>query len=142
MDEVTVTMNDGTVLAGKVVGRDPKTDLAVIRVESKNLSPVVLGDSDAARIGDPVLAVGNPFGLGNTVTAGIISARSRDIQVGPYDDFIQTDAAINRGNSGGPLFNAAGQMIGVNTAIFHLPAAASESLLPSRPKWLKRLPGL
>lgn len=118
MDEVTVTMNDGTVLAGKVVGRDPKTDLAVIRVESKNLSPVVLGDSDAARIGDPVLAVGNPFGLGNTVTAGIISARSRDIQVGPYDDFIQTDAAINRGNSGGPLFNAAGQMIGVNTAIF------------------------
>lgn len=118
MDEVTVTMNDGSVLTGKVVGRDPKTDLAVVRVEGKNLSPVVLGDSDAARIGDPVLAVGNPFGLGNTVTAGIISARSRDIQVGPYDDFIQTDAAINRGNSGGPLFNAAGQMIGVNTAIF------------------------
>lgn len=118
MDEVTVTMNDGSVLTGKVVGRDPKTDLAVVRVEGKNLSPVVLGDSDAARIGDPVLAVGNPFGLGNTVTAGIISARSRDIQVGPYDDFIQTDAAINRGNSGGPLFNAEGQMIGVNTAIF------------------------
>lgn len=118
MDEVMVTMNDGAVLTGKVVGRDPKTDLAVVRVEGKNLSPVVLGDSDAARIGDPVLAVGNPFGLGNTVTAGIISARSRDIQVGPYDDFIQTDAAINRGNSGGPLFNAEGQMIGVNTAIF------------------------
>ena len=118
MKEVMVTMNDGSVLTGKVLGRDPKTDLAVVKVEGKNLSAVVLGDSDTARIGDPVLAVGNPFGLGNTVTAGIISARSRDIQVGPYDDFIQTDAAINRGNSGGPLFNAAGQMIGVNTAIF------------------------
>ena len=118
MDEVLVTVNDGSVLTGKVVGRDPKTDLAVVRIDGKNLSPVVLGDSDTARIGDPVLAVGNPFGLGNTVTTGIVSARSRDIQVGPYDDFIQTDAAINRGNSGGPLFNAAGQMIGVNTAIF------------------------
>ena len=118
MNEVTVTMNDGTVVTGKVVGKDPKTDLAVLKLESKNLVPVVQGDSDAVRIGDPVLAVGNPFGLGNSVTAGIVSARSRDIQVGPYDDFIQTDAAINRGNSGGPLFNAAGEMIGVNTAIF------------------------
>ncbi len=118
MSEVMVTMNDGTVVTGKVLGKDPKTDLAVIKIEKENLSPVVLGDSDQAEIGDPVLAVGNPFGLGNTVTAGIISARSRDIQVGPYDDFIQTDAAINRGNSGGPLFDADGKMIGVNTAIF------------------------
>lgn len=118
MNEVSVTMNDGSVLTGKVLGRDPKTDLAVIKIDAKNLSAVSIADSDKARIGDPVLAVGNPFGLGNTVTAGIISARSRDIQVGPYDDFIQTDAAINRGNSGGPLFNAEGQMIGVNTAIF------------------------
>lgn len=118
MTEVSVTLNDGTVVAGRVRGRDPKTDLAVIRVDVKSLLPVTVGDSDKAEIGDPVLAVGNPFGLGNTVTAGIVSARSRDIQVGPYDDFIQTDAAINRGNSGGPLFNAAGELIGVNTAIF------------------------
>ena len=116
--DVTVTLNDGTALEGKVAGRDPKTDLALIKIEARNLTPVVVGSSDRARIGDPVLAVGNPFGLGNTVTSGIISARSRDIQVGPYDDFIQTDAAINRGNSGGPLFNADGEMIGVNTAIF------------------------
>ena len=118
MKTVTVTMNDGTAFEGKVLGRDPKTDLALIKIEADNLTPVVIGSSDKARIGDPVLAVGNPFGLGNTVTSGIISARSRDIQVGPYDDFIQTDAAINRGNSGGPLFNADGEMIGVNTAIF------------------------
>lgn len=118
MTEVSVTLNDGTVVAGRVRGRDPKTDLAVIRVDAGTLPPVTVGDSDKAEIGDSVLAVGNPFGLGNTVTAGIVSARSRDIQVGPYDDFIQTDAAINRGNSGGPLFNAAGELIGVNTAIF------------------------
>ncbi|MBR4126388.1 MAG: Do family serine endopeptidase [Alphaproteobacteria bacterium] len=118
MSVVTVTLNDGTAMEGKVAGRDPKTDLALIKIEAKDLTPVVVGSSDAAKIGDPVLAVGNPFGLGNTVTSGIISARSRDIQVGPYDDFIQTDAAINRGNSGGPLFNADGEMIGVNTAIF------------------------
>lgn len=118
MTDVSVTLNDGTVVAGRVRGRDPKTDLAVIRVDAGTLPPVTVGDSDKAEIGDPVLAVGNPFGLGNTVTAGIVSARSRDIQVGPYDDFIQTDAAINRGNSGGPLFNAAGELIGVNTAIF------------------------
>ena len=118
MTTVTVTLNDGTALEGKVLGRDPKTDLALLKVDDAELTPVVVGSSDAAKIGDPVLAVGNPFGLGNTVTSGIISARSRDIQVGPYDDFIQTDAAINRGNSGGPLFNADGEMIGVNTAIF------------------------
>ena len=103
MTEVMVTMNDGTAIEGKVLGRDPKTDLALLKIEAKDLIPVVIGSSDTAKIGDPVLAVGNPFGLGNTVTSGIISARSRDIQVGPYDDFIQTDAAINRGNSGGPL---------------------------------------
>ena len=118
MTAVTVTLNDGTALEGQVLGRDPKTDLALIKIDAEGLTPVVVGSSDQARIGDPVLAVGNPFGLGNTVTSGIISARSRDIQVGPYDDFIQTDAAINRGNSGGPLFNADGEMIGVNTAIF------------------------
>lgn len=118
MTEVMVTMNDGTALTGKVLGRDPKTDLALLKIDATDLMPVEIGSSDTAKIGDPVLAVGNPFGLGNTVTSGIISARSRDIQVGPYDDFIQTDAAINRGNSGGPLFNADGKMIGVNTAIF------------------------
>lgn len=118
MNEVMVTLNDGTAVEGKVLGRDPKTDLALLKINAEDLKPVVIGDSDKARIGDPVLAIGNPFGLGNTVTSGIISARSRDIQVGPYDDFIQTDAAINRGNSGGPLFNASGEMIGVNTAIF------------------------
>lgn len=118
MTVVTVTMNDGTAVEGKVLGRDPKTDLALLKIDAKDLTPVIVGASDKAQIGDPVLAVGNPFGLGNTVTSGIISARSRDIQVGPYDDFIQTDAAINRGNSGGPLFNADGEMIGVNTAIF------------------------
>ncbi len=118
MNDVMVTLNDGNVVKGHVAGRDPKTDLAVIKIDSHDLPAVKIGNSDLARIGDPVLAIGNPFGLGNTVTAGIISARSRDIQVGPYDDFIQTDAAINRGNSGGPLFNADGEMIGVNTAIF------------------------
>lgn len=119
MGEVMVTMNGGKALKGKVVGKDPKTDIALIKVESKEpLTPVVFADSDASRVGDVVLAIGNPFGLGNTVTSGIISARSRDIQVGPYDDFLQTDAAINRGNSGGPLFNTKGELVGVNTAIF------------------------
>ncbi|CCZ22572.1 trypsin-like serine protease [Acetobacter sp. CAG:977] len=119
MDEVMVTMNGGKALKGKVVGKDPKTDIALVKVDSPEpLTPVTLSDSDQARVGDVVLAIGNPFGLGNTVTSGIISARSRDIQVGPYDDFLQTDAAINRGNSGGPLFNAKGGLVGVNTAIF------------------------
>lgn len=119
MSEVTVTLNDGKALKGKVVGKDPKTDVALVKVDTDvSLPPVTVGNSDASRVGDVVLAIGNPFGLGNTVTSGIISARSRDIQVGPYDDFLQTDAAINRGNSGGPLFNAKGELIGVNTAIF------------------------
>lgn len=119
MPEVMVTLNDGSVLKGRVLGKDSKTDLAVLKVDTdKTLVPVKMGASDHARVGDLVFAIGNPFGLGNTVTSGIISARSRDIQVGPYDDFIQTDAAINRGNSGGPLFNSKGEWIGVNTAIF------------------------
>jgi serine protease Do len=101
------------------VGRDEKTDLALLKVKpSKALPTLSWGDSDRARVGDPVMAIGNPFGLGGTVTAGIISARARDIQAGPYDDFIQTDAAINQGNSGGPLLNQEGQVVGINSAIF------------------------
>ncbi len=117
--EIRVILHDDTELPAEVVGRDPRTDLARLRVENGEQLPAVSwGNSDAARVGDWVLAIGNPFGLGGTVTAGIISARARDIQAGPYDDFIQTDAAINRGNSGGPLFNMTGEVIGVNTAIF------------------------
>ena len=118
-DEITVILSDGTRLKAEVLGRDAKTDLAVLRVEpAKDLPFVKLGDSDESRVGDWVMAIGNPFGLGGSVTAGIISARSRNINAGPYDDFIQTDASINRGNSGGPLFNMDGEVIGVNTAIF------------------------
>ncbi|MCU0986488.1 MAG: Do family serine endopeptidase [Acetobacteraceae bacterium] len=118
-DEVSVVLTDNTTLRAEVVGRDPRTDLALIRVKTeKRLTPVRFGNSDTARIGDWVVAIGNPFGLGGSVTAGIVSARGRDIRIGPYDDFIQTDAAINRGNSGGPLFNMAGEVVGINTAIF------------------------
>ncbi len=103
----------------KVVGRDPRTDLALIKVSARGDLPVVrLGDSDALQVGDYVLAIGNPFGLGQTVTAGIVSAKGRVIGQGPYDDFIQTDAAINPGNSGGPLFNTKGEVVGINAAIF------------------------
>jgi serine protease Do len=118
-DEITVTLQDNTTLKATLVGRDDHFDLAVLQVHADHKLPAVsFGDSDASRVGDWVLAIGNPFGLGGSVTAGIISARGRDIQEGPYDDFIQTDAAINRGNSGGPLFNMAGQVIGINTAIY------------------------
>jgi serine protease Do len=118
-DEITVILADDTNLPAEVVGRDDRTDLALLKVESDTPLPAVSwGDSDEMRVGDWVIAIGNPFGLGGTVTAGIISARSRDINAGPYDDFIQTDASINRGNSGGPMFNMDGQVIGVNTAIF------------------------
>jgi len=118
-DEVTVTLNDGTKLPAKVLGKDPKTDLALLKVETdRPLVATEWGDSDTMRVGDWVLAIGNPFGLGGTVTAGIVSARGRDINAGPYDDFLQTDASINRGNSGGPLFNLDGKVIGINTAIF------------------------
>jgi serine protease Do len=118
-DEITVTMHDNTTLKAEVVGRDETGDIALLRVKpDKPLTAVDFGDSDSARVGDWVLAIGNPFGLGGTVTAGIVSARNRNIHQGPYDDFIQTDAAINKGNSGGPLFNLDGQVIGINTAIF------------------------
>ena len=117
-DEVTVILNDGTTMKATIVGRDTKTDLALLKVEpTKPLKAVKFGDSDKLRLGEWVIAIGNPFSLGGTVTAGIVSARNRDIQSGPYDNYIQTDAAINRGNSGGPLFNLAGEVIGVNTAI-------------------------
>jgi serine protease Do len=117
-DEISVILQDNTTLKATLLGRDDRTDLAVLQVHTdKKLPAVHFGDSDASRIGDWVLAIGNPFALGGTVTAGIISARGRDIQQGPYDDFIQTDAAINKGNSGGPLFNMAGEVIGINTAI-------------------------
>ncbi len=118
-DEVSVTLQDNTVLKATIVGRDESGDIALLKVKSdKPLPTVDFGDSSQSRVGDWVLAIGNPFGLGGTVTAGIVSARGRDIHQGQYDDFIQTDAAINRGNSGGPLFNMDGQVIGINTAIF------------------------
>ncbi|MGD2131742.1 MAG: Do family serine endopeptidase [Maricaulaceae bacterium] len=117
-DAIEIAFEDGLVLDAVIVGRDPATDLAVLRVEPDHALPYVsFGDSDAARVGDLVLAIGNPFGLGQTLTTGVISARNRDIETGNYDDFIQTDAAINRGNSGGPLFNMEGDVIGVNSAI-------------------------
>jgi len=118
-DEISVRLADDTVLEAELVGSDEKTDLALLKVTSPTPLPATTwGDSEAARIGDWVVAIGNPFGLGGTVTAGIVSARQRDINAGPYDDFIQTDAAINRGNSGGPMFNLDGEVIGINSAIF------------------------
>jgi serine protease Do len=118
-DEITVTLNDGTSLPAKLIGRGDKTDLALLKVVPKKPLPAShFGNSDKARVGDWVMAIGNPFGLGSTVTTGIVSARNRDIAAGPYDDFIQTDAPINRGNSGGPLFDMDGNVIGVNSAIF------------------------
>jgi serine protease Do len=118
-DEIIINFVDGTKLkVVKILGHDPKTDLALLQVEPKKpLKAVTFGDSSVMRVGDWVMAIGNPFGLGGSVTVGIISATKRDINAGPYDDFLQTDAAINRGNSGGPLFNMDGQVIGVNTAI-------------------------
>jgi serine protease Do len=118
-NEVTVTLNDGTKFKAQVLGRDNKSDLALLKVDAGRPLPYVdLGASASARVGDWVLAVGNPFGLGGSVNAGIVSARGRDINTGPYDDYIQIDAPINRGNSGGPLFDAYGRVIGVNTAIY------------------------
>jgi serine protease Do len=117
-DEITANFNDGTKLRAEIIGTDEKTDLAVLKVEPETpLKAVDFGDSDAIRVGDWVMAIGNPFGLGGTVTVGIVSARNRDINSGPYDNFIQTDASINRGNSGGPLFDMEGNVIGINTAI-------------------------
>jgi serine protease Do len=117
-NDVVVIFTDGRKLKATIIGKDPKVDVAVLKVESdKPFKTVKFGDSDKARVGDGVMAVGNPFGLGETVTAGILSARNRNIDSGPYDDFLQTDASINKGNSGGPLFNLQGEVIGINTAI-------------------------
>src|SRR5712692_8682517 len=137
--EITVTLTDKREFNAKVLGRDPKTDLAVIKIEPQGDLPVAkLGDSEAIQVGDWVVAIGNPFGLGHTVTAGIVSAKGRVIGAGPYDDFIQTDAPINPGNSGGPLFNMNGEMVGINTAIiasgqgigFAIPADLAKPLIP------------
>ena len=118
-DEITVILQDNTPLKATIVGRDTKTDVAILKVKADHpLASVKFGNSDNARIGDWIIAIGNPFGLGGSVTAGIVSAHHRDINIGPYDDFIQTDAPINRGNSGGPMFNMDGEVIGINTAIF------------------------
>jgi serine protease Do len=137
-DQISVTLNDGTTLPAKLIGRDEKTDLALLKVTSKRPLPFAkFGDSDTARIGDWVIAIGNPFGLGSTVTAGIVSARNRDIEAGPYDDFIQTDAPINRGNSGGPLFDMAGDVVGVNSAIYS-PSGGSVGIAFSIPSNLTR----
>src|SRR5437867_7472326 len=134
-DEITVILNDGSRIKAELIGKDQKTDLALLRVKTdKQLTAVRFGDSDRLRLGEWVVAIGNPFSLGGTVTAGIVSARNRDIQSGPYDNYIQTDAAINRGNSGGPLFNLEGEVIGVNTAIIS-PSGGSVGIgfaVPSR----------
>jgi serine protease Do len=117
-NDITVILHDGSKLKAELVGKDPKVDLAVLRVKSdKPLKAVPIGDSEALRVGDWVMAIGNPFGLGGSVTAGIVSARGRNIESGAYDNYIQTDASINKGNSGGPLFNMQGEVIGINTAI-------------------------
>ena len=118
-EQITVILSDDTTFQGQVIGRDPVTDLALLKVDAKTPLPAASwGDSGKAKVGDWVLAIGNPFGLGGSVTAGIISATARDIHSGPYDDYLQTDASINRGNSGGPMFNLAGEVIGINTAIY------------------------
>jgi serine protease Do len=138
-DQVRVKLADEREFDAKVKGRDPKLDVAVLElVGASNLPSVSLGSSEALRVGEYVVAIGNPFGLGNTVTMGIVSAKSRAIGAGPYDDFIQTDASINPGNSGGPLFNLLGQVVGINTAIapqgkgigFAIPVDALKDVLP------------
>jgi serine protease Do len=134
-DEIQVMFGDGETRSAELVGADPATDLAVLRIEpDAEVTVAPWGDSDAMQPGAWTIAIGSPFGLGGTVTVGVLSARSRDIRTGPYDDYLQTDAAINRGNSGGPLFNGAGEVIGVNTAIFS-PTGASVGIgfaVPSR----------
>jgi len=137
--ELTVTLADKNEFKARIVGRDPKTDIAVLKIDSgKNLSSANIGDSEQVKVGDWVLAIGNPFGLSETVTSGIVSAKGRVIGAGPYDDFIQTDASINPGNSGGPLFNMRGEVIGINTAIipegqglgFAIPINTAKSFIP------------
>ena len=136
--KVVVALQDGSELQARVVGTDELTDLALLKVEPRApMVAVPFGSSAAARVGSWVLAAGNPFGLGGTVTAGIISARGREIGAGPFDDFIQTDAAINPGNSGGPLFNPAGEVIGINTAIYS-PSGASAGIGFATPSDLAR----
>ena len=141
-DEVSVTMKDGTEYQAEVIGTDPKTDLALIKIKSAKAFDFVSFTRQEPRVGDWVMAVGNPFGLGGSVTTGIISARGRDIGSGPYDDFLQIDAAINRGNSGGPAFNLEGEVVGINTAIFSpsggsvgigfaIPASTAENVIAS-----------
>jgi serine protease Do len=139
-DEIKVKLSDGREFKAKVVGRDPKTDLALIKISSlfSDLPVLVLGDSDSMRVGDWVIAIGNPFGLEHTVTQGIISARGRTLGAGPYDNFLQTDAPINPGNSGGPLVNLKGEVIGINSAIiaggqgigFAIPSKMAKSIIP------------
>jgi serine protease Do len=139
VEKIEIVFKDGTRSKGEIVGTDPKTDIALIRAkEKRNYVPLRLGDSDAMLPGDWVIAIGNPFGLDHTVTAGIVSATGRDIGQGPYDDFIQTDAAINPGNSGGPLVNLAGEVIGINSAInpqantigFAVPINMAKEIIP------------
>ncbi len=128
-DEIAVTLHDGKTYTAEIKGSDPKTDLAILKIEADTPLPVVeWGDSDAARMGNWVFAIGNPFGLSSTLTVGVISALARDIRSGPFDSYIQTDAAINRGNSGGPLFNLEGEVIGVNTSIYSPPGGAGGSV--------------
>jgi serine protease Do len=135
---VTVALQDGTEMAARVVGTDELTDLALLRVEPRGpMIAVPWGSSSAMRVGQWVLAAGNPFGLGGSVTSGIVSARGRDISAGPFDDFIQTDAAINPGNSGGPVFNLAGEVIGISTAIYS-PSGASAGVGFATPSDLAR----
>jgi serine protease Do len=118
-EEITVTLDDGSTHPAELRGVDPKTDIALLKIQTDSPLPwVEFGDSDGTRVGDWVVAIGNPFGLGGTATTGIVSARARDIQAGPFDDFLQIDAPINRGNSGGPLFDTGGKVIGINTAIY------------------------
>jgi serine protease Do len=136
---IKVSLADGRVLDAKLIGRSPEIDIALIKVEAAELPAVVLGDSDTLEVGDWVLAIGNPFGLSHTVTAGIVSAKGRVIGMGPYDSLIQTDAAINPGNSGGPLFNTKGEVVGINTVIiasgqnlgFAVPITMVKTVLPS-----------
>jgi len=128
-EDILVSVNGSTEYKAKVLGKDPYMDLAVLQIESdKTFKPVSFGDSDKARVGDWVIAIGNPFGFGGTVTSGIISSRNRDIGLTRYDDFIQTDASINQGNSGGPLFNLQGEVVGINTAIIAPGASGSIGL--------------
>jgi serine protease Do len=137
--DIKVSLSDGRVLEAKLVGRSGELDLALIKIEANDLPAVVLGDSNVLEVGDWVLAIGNPFGLSHTVTAGIVSAKGRVIGIGPYDDLIQTDAAINPGNSGGPLFNIQGEVVGINTVIiasgqnlgFAIPITMVKEVLPS-----------